>query len=127
MFVGCDDVSFKCTASKRLSLGANCAVGDGVDDFCAPGLFCDATWSPTPPYPGVCKTATAEGQKCNGFKPYNLECGAGFYCNKGTSLCTKAKVGGAGCVESLECQSFSCELGKCAPLEPLVDQQTCTG
>jgi hypothetical protein len=75
----------------------------------------------------VCKTATAEGQKCNGFKPYNLECGPGFYCNKGTSLCTKAKVGGASCTETVECQSYVCDFGKCGPLEPLVDQKTCTG
>lgn len=127
VFVGCDDVTGKCTQSKRLSLGATCAVGDAVADFCAPGLYCDAAWSPTPPYPGVCKTATAEGQQCNGFKPYNLECGPGFYCNKGTSLCTKAKVGGATCTETIECQSFSCSLGKCGALAPLVDQKTCTG
>lgn len=126
-FVGCDDVTNKCTQSKRLPQGSNCSVGDGVGDFCAPGLYCDATWAALPPYPGVCKTATALGQKCNTFKPYNLECGAGFYCNKDTSVCTKAKIGGAGCLESLECQSFACELGKCAPLDPLVDQQTCTG
>jgi hypothetical protein len=75
----------------------------------------------------VCKTATPIGQKCNGFKPYNLECGLGYYCNKGTSLCTQNKVGGASCKEDLECQSYSCTLGKCGALEPLVDQKTCTG
>jgi hypothetical protein len=127
VFVGCDEDTGKCTASKRLSLNATCAVGDNVPDFCAPGLYCDATWSPLPPYPGICKQATAVGQKCNAFKPYNLECGAGFYCNKDTNLCTKAKVGGAACAETLECQSFACDFGKCAPLEPLVDQQACTG
>lgn len=127
VFVGCDDDTKKCTASKRLPVGANCAIGEGVADFCAPGLYCDAAWSPTPPYPGVCKTATPEGKKCNGFKPYNLECGAGFYCNKSTSLCTQAKAGGASCGETIECQSYACDFGKCKPVEPVVDQATCTG
>lgn len=126
-FVGCDEDTKKCTSSKRLQLGANCAIGDGVEDFCAAGLYCDATWASAPPFPGICKTATAEGKKCNGFKPYNLECGAGFYCNKTTSLCTSAKSGGASCTETIECQSYECDLGKCAALQPVVDQASCTG
>ncbi len=127
VFVGCDDAAKKCTSSKRLQLGANCAIGDGVADFCAAGLYCDATWAAPPPFPGVCKTATPVGKKCNGFKPYNLECGAGFYCNKSTSVCTPAKAGGASCSETLECQSYACESGKCDPVEPVVDQEACTG
>lgn len=127
VFVDCDDTTKKCTQSKRLHLNANCAVGGDAKDFCAQGLYCDAAWSPFPPYPGVCKTATAEGQKCNGFKQFNLECGPGFYCNQQTSVCTKAKVGGANCGSDLECQSFVCAIGKCQALEPVVAQETCTG
>ncbi|MBK7584755.1 MAG: hypothetical protein IPI67_31775 [Myxococcales bacterium] len=127
VFVSCSDTTGKCVSAKRLPLSANCAIGDGVADFCAPGLYCDATFAPVPPYPGVCKTATAEGQKCNGFKPYNLECGAGFYCNKQSSVCTKAKLGGAACIETVECQSYTCSAGKCGALAPVVDQKSCTG
>lgn len=127
VFTSCDENTKKCTSARRLQLNENCAVGDGVKDFCSPGLYCDAAFVGLPPYPGICKPATPEGAKCNAFKPFNLECGAGFYCNKATSSCTKAKVGGANCAEALECQSFVCALGKCTALEPLVSQASCTG
>ena len=110
-----------------LSPGANCAIGDGVSAFCDNGLYCDVSFVGPPPYAGQCKTATAEGQGCNAQKAINLECGLGFYCNKSTKQCTKAKVGGAACVEDSECLSFSCAAGHCVAVEPIVDQASCTG
>jgi len=127
VFVSCSDTTKKCVSSRRLGLGDACAVGDAVLDFCGAGLFCDASLLGLPPYQGMCKTATPEGAKCNNLKPYDLECGAGFYCNKSTAVCTKAKVGGASCTETLECQTFQCTLGKCTAQAPLVTQQDCTG
>ena len=127
VFVACDKTSKKCTHYSALGINDACALGTGVTSFCDKGLYCDASLLGIPPYKGICKTATVVGQKCNTFKPYDLECGLGFYCNQATGVCTSAKVGGVSCVETVECQSLSCNAGTCGPQEPLVDQASCTG
>jgi len=125
VFVSCDRDIKICIQARRLAENAACQAWFDAPDFCGAGLYCDAAL--VPPYSGVCRPAVLEGQSCNAVKAYNLECGAGFYCNKATSLCTRGKAGGTDCGESFECQSYQCVFGKCASLEPLVTQNACTG
>ncbi|MBX3128479.1 MAG: hypothetical protein KF718_17290 [Polyangiaceae bacterium] len=127
VLVDCNQLTKVCRHSKLLSQNQACQVGDGISEYCAPGLYCDAEFLVGPPYSGICKQATPAGGDCNGVKVINLECGLGFYCNKTSSKCTKAKVGGAPCAQAIECQSFSCVGAQCAAVPPLVNQAVCTG
>ncbi len=127
VYVSCDDDLKICRHFRKLGPNEACELSVTAPGACAPGLFCDAFLAGAPPYKGVCKPATAPGQQCNTFKPYDLECGLGFYCNDSTGVCTSAKPGGATCIETIECQTLTCDLGQCAPQEPLVNQAICTG
>jgi hypothetical protein len=127
VYVSCDDKSKTCRHLRKLEVSDTCELSDNAPGACGPGLFCDASFGGPPPYTGICKSATPVGQVCNQFKPYDLECGFGFYCNQSTGVCTTAKVGGTSCLETVECQTLTCTLGQCTAQEPLVDQATCTG
>ena len=127
VFVGCGETSKKCQETTILGANAACQIGAGVTAFCDNGLYCDVAIIGQPPYDGQCAKSTPEGQPCNGQKLIDLECGVGYYCNKSTSVCTQAKVGGAACVQDSECLSFSCAVGHCVAVEPIVDQASCTG
>jgi hypothetical protein len=127
VFVSCDDTSKTCRHFARLGLNQPCELSDNAPGACDTGLYCDAALIGVPPYQGMCRAATAIGAPCNTFKPYNLECGFGFYCNQSTGVCTSAKIGGASCAETVECQTLTCTLGQCAAQKPLVQQATCTG
>jgi hypothetical protein len=126
-FVDCDDTKNVCEVFSILKESAPCELGEDVPSVCDPGLYCDVSFLTGPPYKGICKQATPLGKPCNKFNPYTLECGLGYYCNGVTGVCTNGKVGGAACANDVECQSFSCDSLKCAPLEPIVDQNSCTG
>ncbi|HMR75194.1 MAG TPA: hypothetical protein PKD61_08780 [Polyangiaceae bacterium] len=126
-FISCDDKKSVCEAFSVLKESAPCELGDDVPGVCDSGLYCDVSFLTGPPYKGICKKATPLGKPCNKFNPYTLECGLGYYCNGVTGVCTNGKVGGAACANDVECQSFACESLKCAPLAPIVDQQSCTG
>ncbi|MEZ4221025.1 MAG: hypothetical protein R3B13_08850 [Polyangiaceae bacterium] len=126
-FSTCDDDTKVCRVTTLWQESETCALGKNVDGVCDKGLYCDASLLTLPPYKGICKKATPLGQPCNKFNPYTLECGLGYYCNTTTGVCTVGKVGGAACVNDVECQSFSCTLLKCAATPPLVTQEGCTG
>jgi hypothetical protein len=127
VYVACDDTSAVCRHFAKLGIDAACELSESAPGACGPGLYCDAFLGAGPPYQGVCKQATVPGQNCNTFKPYNLECGLGFYCDAASGVCTSAKAGGAACVETLECQTLTCTLGECSAQKPLVTQAICTG
>jgi hypothetical protein len=127
VYVSCEQSSQQCTHWMLLDENAKCQLGDGVTAYCKPGLYCDAYLGGTPPYSGICKTATAPGKPCNFANPYELECCVGYYCNQSTGLCTTAKLGGAGCATDIECQTFECQSGKCSAQGPIVNQALCTG
>jgi hypothetical protein len=96
--------------------GERCTNDEGASSRpCRFGLLCDQS-------NGVCIIAPAEGAPCadvNSSEP--VECGRGFFCELEQRVCQRLRAEGEPCDPirgELSCESYTCEEGMCAPLEP---------
>lgn len=69
---------------------------------------------------GTCRAIAGEGEACGA----SAVCATGFFCDvlAEAPVCTRSRVDGAECRISLECASFSCVDGECAPRAPLCSE-----
>lgn len=128
----CDDKTKKCKVLNFLAEGDACALKEGTSGLCGTGLYCDIDFDSGAELKGICKKATSLGVGCDANKkPFNLECGIGNYCDKGTGKCVVGKPAGAACTgPNLECQSLTCsngDAGVCTALDPLTKPEECKG
>jgi hypothetical protein len=113
----------RCGGGRVLSEGEACALDIRQGVICANGLYCKGTGD-TGSY--ACAKATPEGGACGGGGSFvELACGAGYYCSRDTSTCTRSRDGGSPCTSLLECKSGLCNFGTCTTPGPVVQGEMC--
>lgn len=94
--------------------GAECSYPEGIICNSLKDLFCHINYET---YAGTCGAAKKEGDDCLDVSTKTFyQCDRGLFCEienaKGT--CTKLKASGESCEKNNECESESCDEGKCA-------------
>lgn len=116
---GCSEESNLCEQLRVRDEGQSCSFADA--DYCGDGLYCEMEMGMME---GTCAPALGVGESCNPIMDA-AKCGLGFYCDAATMQCAEAKSEGASCTFALECRSFDCDGGACAPVAPSVDEEQC--
>lgn len=93
----CDSTAKTCT--KLIAVGEPCTNTECVD-----GAYCNYVER-------KCTPLIAAGESCAGTGD---RCVERHNCDPTTRVCTALKATGESCAASAECESFSCEEGKCA-------------
>lgn len=137
---GHDCVSSTCTAF--VGVGSGCVAGAtpydrsrcGLGSYCDPGTSTCVAWPDVggscayaPCQNGYCDSGTklcvaplADGATCSDFS----QCLIGSYCDVlGDDTCKVSKANGAACTSLIECASFNCVSGSCAP-DPMTCHET---